>query len=435
MSTEVTAGRARLDACLERLTRLHPRVIDLSLDRVFRLLEALGAPHTNLPPVIHVAGTNGKGSVIAYMAAALKAAGRRAHIYTSPHLVRFNERVVLGNVEATDEQLVDTLERVEAANRGGDVTFFEITTAAAFLLFAERPADYVLLETGLGGRLDATNVVALPKLCVITPISLDHQAFLGDTIEEIAGEKAGIFKHGVQAIVGPQKKDALTVLEARAETVGTPLKIWARDWHLEDTHVFRGQRWQLRLPAPGLAGAHQLENAGTAVAALELLDDPLVTPEIAAAGVSTATWPARLQELTQAADLPAGWRLWLDGGHNPAAGQALADWAMARGRPLHLVGAMLRIKSAADFLAPLARHTASFHALAMAGGHDGYAPEELAGIAQETGILQAAAAKGWREAIRRIVADAPAPGDILICGSLYLAGEVLGEIDGMSASS
>lgn len=425
----MTDPGARLAANLERLTRLHPLVIDLSLDRLLRLLDTLGAPHRCLPPVVHVAGTNGKGSFIAYMAAALAAAGRRVHVYTSPHLVRFNERIVLDGAEVGDTRLIEALERVEAANRGGEITFFEITTAAAFLLFAEVPADYLLLETGLGGRLDATNVVDRPRLTVLTPVSLDHQGFLGDTLDAIAGEKAGILKPGVPAIVGPQPRAAQRVILDRASAIGAPARLWERDWRLEPDGTYAGPRWRFALPEPALAGNHQRRNAATAVAALEALDDPTVTADAAAQGVVRARWPARLQNLSTAVPLPPGWTLWLDGGHNPSAGRALADWAAARGRPLHLACAMLKVKDARGYLVPLARLATSFQALPMPEGHDALAPDDLAGIATNVGFARTSQTADWRAAVTKAASGAEVPGDIVICGSLYLAGRVLSELE------
>ncbi len=423
----------RLAACLDRMTRMHPRVIDLSLDRVLRLLDRLGAPHLRLPPAIHIAGTNGKGSVLAYLAAALAAAGRTAHSYSSPHLVRFNERVVLNGEMAGDAELADALERTEAANEGGDITYFEITTAAAFLLYAERPADYLLLETGLGGRLDATNVIDRPRLTAITPVSLDHQAFLGDTIEAIAAEKAGILKPGVPALIGRQPLSAEGVLLARADTVGAPVRLWGREFRLDAGDKYVGPAWHFPMPAPSLPGAHQRENAALALAVLEALEDPAVTPDVAAAGVRQARWPARLEELTGRVRVPEGWRVWLDGGHNPAAGAALADWAAGRPaaatRPLHLVGAMLKVKDARGFLAPLAPHASTYRAVPMPDGHEALAADELAEIAKGAGLASVATAAGWREAVADILSGPGTSGDILICGSLYLAGAVLGDLE------
>ncbi len=347
------------DRVLERLGRLHPKLIDLSLGRIERLLAALGNPQDALPPVVHVAGTNGKGSTVATLRACLEAAGYRVHAYTSPHLVRFHERIRLAGRLIDEDALLALLEECERVNGGTPITYFEITTAAALLAFARNPADIVLLETGLGGRLDATNVIQRPAATAITPISLDHQAFLGDTIAAIAGEKAGILKPGAPAVVAPQPPEAEAVIEARAAGLDAPLLRWRREWRCEaagDGMRYAGPRWRLDLPLPSLAGAHQIVNAGTAIACLEALAEFSLPPEAIAAGLRHIEWPARLQRLGRGplvAMLPAGWELWLDGGHNPGAGAVLAAAvALWRDRPLHLIVGMLNTKDAAGFLAP-----------------------------------------------------------------------------------
>ncbi len=350
------------DRVLERLGRLHPKLIDLSLGRVERLLAALGNPQDRLPPVVHVAGTNGKGSTVATLRACLEAGGWRVHAYISPHLVRFHERIRLAGELIEEEALLALLEECERANRGEPITYFEITTAAAFLAFSRTPADIVLLETGLGGRLDATNVVRRPAATAITPISLDHQAFLGDTIAAIAGEKAGILKSGAPAIIGPQMPEAAAVFAAHAAAVGAPLLRFGQEWRCTatgDGMRYEGPGWRYDLPLPSLPGAHQIINAGTAIACLEQLTGFQIAGEAIARGLRRIDWPARLQRLTHGPlveMLPEGSELWLDGGHNPGAGAALA--AMAAGwhdRPLDLVVGMLNTKDAAGFLAPLAR--------------------------------------------------------------------------------
>ena len=421
---------------LERLTRLHPKVIDLSLERIERLLDRLDNPHLKLAPVVHVAGTNGKGSTLAFLRAALEAAGKRVHVYTSPHLVRFNERIRLGGEIVADRVLSALLEECEAANAGEPITFFEITTAAAFLAFARAPADVVLLETGLGGRLDATNLIPVPAACAITPVSLDHQHFLGDTLAQIAGEKAGILKPGVACAVAAQAPEALAVIEARARAVGAPLFLEGRDWTIArrgngleyaDAHGARA------LPLPSLPGAHQTGNAGLALAVLTLLDRRGfgISETARAQGIARAEWPARLQRLTRgalAALLPSGWELWLDGGHNPAAGAALAAEAAiwARERPLHLVFGMINSKDVAGFLAPLVPHVRSLQALPIPGEANAVPAGTLAGIARKLGIA-AEAAPDATAAIKALVAQAPVPSRILICGSLYLAGTILAD--------
>src|SRR3984893_11079098 len=332
------------DQILERLGRLHPKLIDLSLGRIERLLAALGNPQDRPPPVVHVAGTKGKGSTVATLRACLEAAGYRVHAYISPHLVRFNERIRLAGALIDDAALVSVLEEAERRNEGREITFFEITTAAAFLAFSRSPADILLLEVGLGGRLDTTNVVKLPAVTAITPVSLDHQAFLGDTIVAIAGEKAGILKPGVSAGVGPQPQEAEAVIDARAVEIGAPLSRWQSEWRcsaVDGGMRFTGDHWQLDLPSPSLVGAHQIANAGTAIACLEQLRDLVLPPEAVAKGLRQIEWPARLQRLTRGPlveMMPPGWELWLDGGHNPSAGAVLAEFVAGwHDRPLCLV--------------------------------------------------------------------------------------------------
>jgi dihydrofolate synthase / folylpolyglutamate synthase len=326
---------AESDRVLIRLMSLHPKKIDLTLGRVERLLAALGNPQDKLPPVIHVAGTNGKGSTVATMRACLEAAEYRVHAYTSPHLVRFHERIRIAGALIDEDALLAALDECERANRGAPITFFEITTAAAFLAFARAPADIVLLETGLGGRLDATNVIRHPATTAITPISLDHQAFLGDTIAAIAGEKAGILKQGAPAVIGPQPDEAAAVIESRALAIGAPLYRWHREWRCEAFGPgmrYEGEKWRLDLPPSSLPGAHQIGNAGIALACLERLDGFSLSQEALAAGLRRIDWPARMQRLTRgplAEILPPGWEAWLDGGHNPGAGQVLAGTVAA----------------------------------------------------------------------------------------------------------
>ena len=416
------------DRVLARLTALHPKVIDLTLERVERLLAALGNPEARLPPVVHVAGTNGKGSTIAMMRAGLEAAGRRVHVYTSPHLARFHERIRLDGVLIDEDRLLALLERCEAANAGAPITFFEITTAAAFLAFAETPADVLLLEVGLGGRLDATNVIARPRLCVITPVSIDHQQYLGETLPEIAGEKAGILKTGVACVVAAQAPAAREVIEARAAQVIAPLLMEGQDWQVWEEHgrlAFLDAAGLLDLPRPGLIGAHQVVNAGTALAALRTLG---LDEEACAAALARAEWPARLQRLREGplAAAAGGCELWLDGGHNPAAGAALAE-AVSRlsPRPLWLVCGMLRTKDAAGFLAPFAGLAEGLRSVTIPGETATLTAKETAAAALSAG-LAAAPAESVAAAAAEI-ASRDASARILICGSLYLAGRVLRE--------
>ncbi len=416
------------DRVLERLTALHPKRIDLTLDRLERLLAALDHPERRLSPVVHVAGTNGKGSTVAMLRAGLEAAGQSVHVYTSPHLARFHERIRLAGELIDEDRLMTLLERCEAANEGLPITFFEITTAAAFLAFAETPADMLLLEVGLGGRLDATNVIERPRLTAITPVSLDHQSFLGDTIEAIAFEKAGILKPGVPCVVGPQEAAAAEVIAARADAVGAPLAVHGQDWQVWEEHgrlVFQDLSGLIDLPMPVLIGAHQVENAGTALACLRELG---VGEAACAAALARAEWPARLQRLRRGPLAEAAGRaeLWLDGGHNPAAGAALAE-ALTRlpARPLHLVVGMLDTKDAAGFLRPLAPLAKSLRGVSIPGETATLSAEATVAAARVAGH-DARAAAGVTEAVAEIAAEAPGA-RILICGSLYLAGRVLRE--------
>jgi dihydrofolate synthase / folylpolyglutamate synthase len=420
------------DRVLERLMRLHPKKIDLSLGRVERLLARLGNPEQKLPPVVHVAGTNGKGSTVATMRACLEAGGWRVHVYTTPHLVRFHERIRLAGSLIDEDALVALLEECERANGEEPITFFEITTVAAFLAFVRTPADIVLLEVGLGGRLDATNVVARPAVTAITPVSLDHQAFLGDTVAAIAGEKAGILKPGVPAVIGPQTEEAEAVIETRAAAVGAPLFRFGREWRClaaGDGMRYDGPRWHLDLPRSALPGAHQIANAGTAIACLEHLAQFPLSPTTIAAGLRRVEWPARLQHLSRGPlvdALPAGWELWLDGGHNPGAGEVLADFAKGwRDRPLYLVAGMLNTKDAAGFFAPLRPFARGVWAVTIPGEENPLPAPALAVAARAAG-LDAQEAPSTAAAIAAITAR-NGPARILICGSLHFAGTVLAD--------
>lgn len=422
------------DPVLDRLKGLHPKVIDLSLDRVHRLLAALGHPERRLPPVVHVAGTNGKGSTLAFLRAMLEAAGLRVHVYTSPHLVRFHERIRLAGTLIDDDRLAALLEECEAANGGGPITFFEVTTVAALLAFARVPADVVLLETGLGGRLDATNVVDRPAVTAITRISYDHRQFLGDTLEAIAGEKAGIFKPGVPAVIFPQPaEEAARTLAIRAETVGAPVHGWSVT-PTEGGFRFESSRRRIDLPLPGLAGAHQIVNAGVALACLDHL--PVEVDDAAVRrGLAAVEWPARLQRLTHgplAQALPAGWELWLDGGHNDSAGEVLAvqaaRWAQKEPeRPLLLVYGMLASKEPREFLGPLAPFVTAARTVAIPGEEASLTAEDTAAATRACGIADSAAAADVGSALEDLKGRVDGPARLLICGSLYLAGTVLAE--------
>lgn len=416
---------------LARLSRLHPKIIDLSLDRIERLLGVLGHPERCLPPVVHIAGTNGKGSTLAMLAAMLKADGRRVHRYISPHLVRFNERILIEGDPIDEQRLAECLERCERANGDTPITFFEITTAAAFLAFAESPADIVLLETGLGGRLDATNVVERPRLTLLSPISMDHESYLGATLGAIAGEKAGILKPGVQAIAGPQPAEVALVLEGRAAAVSAPLMLHGRDWSVERQDagfMVECPGGRLALPLPSLAGTYQVENAGLAVAAALSLADLTPGRQSIEEGLRLATWPARLQRLASGPlvdALPAASCLLLDGGHNPAAGEALAHSlaGMPQARPWTLVVGMLSTKDVAGFLRPLAPFASSLIAVPLGPGHAEQPPDAIAEIGRSLGLPSQVA--GSPEAAIAAIPHGGHPANVLICGSLYLAGEVL----------
>jgi len=420
------------DRVLERLGRLHPKLIDLSLGRVERLLAALGNPQDKLPPVVHVAGTNGKGSTIATLRACLEAGGYRVHAYTSPHLVRFHERIRLAGQLIEEGALIALLEECECANDGAPITYFEITTAAAFVAFVRTPADILLLETGLGGRLDATNVIRRPAVTAITQISLDHQAFLGDTIAKIAAEKAGILKAGAPAVIGPQPLEAEAVIEARASGLGAPLLRWQREWCCEaaDNGMrFSGDHWRLELPSPSLLGGHQIANAGVAIACLEQLQAFPVSSDAVAEGLRHIEWPARLQRLTHGplvAVMPPGWELWLDGGHNPGAGVILADVvANWRDRPLYLVVGMMNTKDAAGFIAPLAPYAKELAGITIPGEENPLPAEAIVATARWVGV-PATIAASVDAALARFIAEATR-GRVLICGSLHFAGTVLAE--------
>ncbi|HEX5078289.1 MAG TPA: hypothetical protein VFV80_04005 [Geminicoccaceae bacterium] len=419
------------DLILERLRGLHPRAIDLSLARIERLLAALGHPEERLAPVVHIAGTNGKGSTLAMLDAMLQNDGRRVQRYISPHLVHFNERFLFDGRPIEEPALAEVLEHCERVNQGLPITEFEITTAAAFLAFARRPADLLLLETGLGGRLDATNVIARPRLTALSPISLDHQSFLGEQVAQIAFEKAGILKQGVPCMVGPQPAEALAVIEARAAEVGAPLQVHGRDWLArragERLLVETGGQ-TLDLPLPVLAGAHQIDNAGLSVVCALALGDLAPGREALAAGLRTASWPARLQRLTRGPlvdRLHEGSALWLDGGHNPAAGCALADGLRNHDpRPWHLVVGMLKTKDHRGFLTPLAPLARSIRTVPVPDEPASWDPVAAADWLRTCGA-DAAPATSVDAALAVLVEAALQPARVLICGSLYLAGHVL----------
>jgi dihydrofolate synthase/folylpolyglutamate synthase len=422
------------DHVLARLGALHPKRIDLSLGRLNRLLSALGNPERKLPPVIHVGGTNGKGSTVAFLRAMLEAAGRRVHVYTSPHLVRFHERVRLAGRIVSDHALASALEETERANAGAEITFFEITTAAALLLFSRNDADMLLLEVGLGGRLDATNVVERPLATVITPVSIDHTEYLGPTIAQIAAEKAGIFKRGVPAVIARQEEAALSVLERASRKTGATPFISGEQWHVHEEGgrlVYSDEQGLLDLPRPRLFGRHQIENAGVAVATLRAVPSLGIPVAAVETGLQKADWPARMQNLSGgklAAMLPPGSELWLDGGHNAggadAVSAAIGEMEERVPRPLVLIAGMLNTKSADDFLmrfSGIARHV-----FGVSPPGDASRPSsEIVAAAGRAGI-EAEEASGLLDALARVKdLRLSVPPRVLITGSLYLAGEVL----------
>ena len=422
------------DLILERMLALHPKKIDLSLGRLEALLARLGDPQLALPPVIHVAGTNGKGSTVAFMRAVLEAAGRKVHVYTSPHLVRFHERIRLAGRLVDEARLTAALEECERVNDGAPITLFEMTTAVAFKLFHETPADVLLLEVGLGGRFDATNVIAKPALAVITPVSIDHPEFLGSTLAGIAFEKAGIIKPRIPVVVAAQEDEARAVIERQAEKLRAPILIGAQDFTAREEHgrlVYQDETGLLDLPLPRLAGRHQLQNAATAIAALRQFDPSL--PDAAfEAGMLRVEWPARLQRLASGplvALAPKGAEVWLDGGHNVAGGrvlgEAMADLESRASRPLVIVCGTLATKDTAGFLSAFRGLAQQVYAVPIPGEHAGRPPQEVAAAALKAG-LSAQCADGVADALAQIAAQSwDRTPRILIAGSLYLAGQVL----------
>ena len=421
------------DAILTRLLTLHPKIIDLSLGRMHHILERLGNPQERLPPVIHVAGTNGKGSTVAYLRHVMEAAGLRVHAYTSPHLVKFHERIRVAGELIAEDDLNALLTECEAANGGDPITFFEITTAAAFLAFSRTPADYLILEVGLGGRLDATNVIDRPALTVITTIDYDHQQYLGDTLALIAHEKAGILKRGVTSVVGVQPQEARDEIERMAERVRAPLLIAGQDWQAYEQHghfVFQDENGLLDLPMPQLKGRHQIDNAGNAVAAIRALDDRRINDRHIADGIRNTVWPARMQRLGPGALsglVPPESELWLDGGHNPSAGrvlaQAFSELNERHSRPLVVIWGMLNTKDGGRFIGAFDGIASRVITLTIPEEENAVPAQSLAETARAHG-LAAETADDLEQALRQAALVMPPP-RILICGSLYLAGRVL----------
>ncbi len=437
--TREAAKPASYGDILTRLSALHPKRIDLTLDRMQRVLARLDHPERKLPPVIHVAGTNGKGSTIAFMRAILEAAGLRVHVYTSPHLVRFNERFRLGASGGghlvSDDQLRDALDHCERVNADEPITIFEIETAAAFDLFSRHPADVLLLEVGLGGRLDATNVIDKPLASVIAPVGMDHLEFLGDSLAKIAAEKAGIIKPGVPVIVAEQKEDAMAVIEQTAKRARAPLHAATQQWHVNIESgrlVYQDDRGLLDLTAPRLFGRHQIGNAGLAIAALRAIEAFRIDPSAYGQGLARAEWPARMQRLASGnlgKAAPPDPELWLDGGHNPDGGRviadALADLEERVPRPLVVIAGMMGNKDAHGFLANFAGLTRHIIAVKIPDQDNAMPPDVLAEAARQLG-MRVDTARSIEDALCAISKLAyEMPPRILITGSLYLAGHVL----------
>ena len=429
------------DAILARLLALHPKKIDLALDRILRLLSDLGDPQKKLPPVIHVAGTNGKGSARAFSRAMLEAQGLTVHMHISPHLVRFHERIRIGGKEISEEELCATLEEVERVNAGRPITFFEITGAAMFLAFSRHYADAVVLEVGLGGKFDATNVVDKPAMTIVQPVGLDHLEFLGNDLAGIAAEKAGIIKPGVPVVIGPQDEIAREVILRRADQLSSPVFMFGQDFSGRQEHgrmVYEDEMGLLDLPMPKLIGRHQVENAAVAIAGLRHAQQGWGEDAAIEKGLRSVDWPGRLQRLSHGPlveEAPEDAEIWLDGGHNPhcaaAVSRAIADLEEKADRPLYLICGMLKTKDAVGFLSAfkgLARHVVT---VAIPGEAASMGAGALYDAAREAG-LDAAPGEDLEDAMLQLTAWAraharEAPPRILICGSLYLAGKILAE--------
>jgi dihydrofolate synthase / folylpolyglutamate synthase len=408
----------------------HPMLasIDLSLDRMHRLLGLLGNPQKRLPPVLHVAGTNGKGSLLADLKAILEAGGYRVHRYTSPHLAHFRERIVLAGREIENAYLANIVKHLASVLPSQPATFFEATTAIAFLAFAEHKADILLLETGMGGRLDATNVIEKPLLTAITPISFDHGEYLGTTLTAIAGEKAGIVKRGVPCVVGRQEAEARAVIEAKAAALAAPLYRLREEWNWRRENgnaIYQSQKRTVEFK-PSLAGEYQYDNAATAIACLDQMPQFALSDAHIREGLAHVQWPARLQRLTghHASFLPSGMELWLDGGHNPQGGQVLADWLKPQNKDVYLVCGMLKGKDMSAYLKPLAAQARSLYAVAIPDEANSQSASAVESAARALGI-EAVAAPSVENALQTIARHAKTPSIICICGSLYLAGKVL----------
>jgi dihydrofolate synthase/folylpolyglutamate synthase len=435
----MTLAALQSDLILKRLLSLHPKKIDLVLDRIKRLLADLGHPENRLPPVIHVAGTNGKGSTCAFARAMLEAQGLRVHVYSSPHLVHFHERIRIAGKLIDEEELASLLDECEQVNDGQPITFFEITTAAAILAFARHPADALILEVGLGGKYDATNVVAKPAMTVIAPVGLDHQEFLGPSLAGIALEKAGIIKPRIPVVIGAQEDGARDVIARRADALSAPAYFCGQDFFAHQEHgrmVYQDNDGLLDLPLPKLAGRHQIDNAALAIASLRHAYRGWGRDDAVEKGLRTVEWPARLQRLTRGPLIemtPNGAEVWLDGGHNPhgaaAVARALADFEERSPKPLYLISGLLRTKDAEGYFAAfrgLARHVVT---IAIPGDEASMGAGELYDAARRAG-LDANPGDDPEDAMLQLSAWTRArpdegPPRILICGSLHLAGVIL----------
>jgi len=425
------------DEILARLMQLHPKIIDLSLDRMEQILKKLGHPERRLPPVLHVSGTNGKGSLLAYLRAILEVAGFKIHVYTSPHLVRFAERIRLAGETIDETQLSDVLTFCEKANGPTPITYFEITTAAAFHAFAETPADILLLETGLGGRLDATNMVARPEVTAITPVSQDHAGFLGTDLGKIAGEKAGIMRPDVPVVIGPQSDIALAALKKKANGIGAVPYICGENWSFSTIDAdwsYKGNGLSGVYSLPALHGVHQTANAATALACLEQLKGFDVTPADIKCGLQTVHWPARMQRLIQGPlvdMLPDHVEVWLDGGHNPAAAEQIcksfAKMNEASAKPTYLIAGMLNTKDQTSFFAGLKPIIERGYCVPIDDETAATPENELAQLAQKAGLDMVATSNlsSAVKALKPVVESSPCR--LLIAGSLYLAGQILRE--------
>jgi len=414
-----------IEALLAQLYHPGLKAIDPGLDRVFAFLEVIGNPQLRIPPVIHVAGTNGKGSLVANLQGIFEAAGYRVHCYTSPHLVHFNERIVIAGKPIEDDYLQHLLETLLGYIKKQPVTFFEATTAAAFLAFCEHPADVVLLETGMGGRLDATNVLDTPLLTAITPVGLDHCEYLGDSIAAIAGEKAGIFKHGVPCVVGGQVSDAAQVIADKAALLGAPLYRMGQEWQV-NKNVYQSLQRTIAL-SPALVGKHQIDNAATAVACCDQIDGFTLTDTHIMQGIQNAVWPGRLQHLhgRYAGMLPQGIELWLDGGHNPHGAAVLAQWfSEQKVAEIHVICGMVKGKDTKGFLQILSPYITRLYAIAIPDESLSQPAQQIEQAGQELGV-SVQCCSSLENALQTIAAHAKTPAIVCICGSLYLAGKVL----------